>query len=98
MVTFNISILNTLPVRAKVKANRSPILLPLQGEGVYALIPRALPWASYVTHQILRVLFALIYVIIKLHRSEEPIRNSHHKFYCLVPLQPRFSVICSWYC
>ena len=33
------------PVRAKVKANRSPILLPLQGEGVYALIPRALPWA-----------------------------------------------------
>ena len=33
------------PVRAKVKANRSPILLPLQGVGVYALIPRALPWA-----------------------------------------------------
>ena len=30
MVTFNISILNTLPVRAKVKANRS----------------RALPWAE----------------------------------------------------
>ena len=38
-------ILNTLPVRAKVKANRLPILLPLQGVGVYALIPRALPWA-----------------------------------------------------
>ena len=34
------------PVRAKVKANRSPILLPLQGVGVYALIPRALPWAE----------------------------------------------------
>ena len=33
------------PVRAKVKANHSPILLPLQGVGVYALIPRALPWA-----------------------------------------------------
>ena len=33
------------PVRAKVKANRSPILLPLQGVGVYTLIPRALPWA-----------------------------------------------------
>ena len=33
------------PVRAKVKASRSPILLPLQGVGVYALIPRALPWA-----------------------------------------------------
>ena len=33
------------PVRAKVKINRSPILLPLQGVGVYALIPRALPWA-----------------------------------------------------
>ena len=33
------------PVRAKVKANRSPILLPLQGVDVYALIPRALPWA-----------------------------------------------------
>ena len=47
MVTFNISILNTLPVRAKVKANRSPILLPLQGVGVYALIPRALPWAMH---------------------------------------------------
>ena len=46
MVTFNVSILNTLPVRAKVKANRSPILLPLQGVGVYALIPRALPWAK----------------------------------------------------
>ncbi len=38
-------ILNTLPVRAKVKANHSPILLPLQGVGVYTLIPRALPWA-----------------------------------------------------
>ena len=34
------------PVRAKVKANRSPILLPLQGEGLYTLIPRALPWAG----------------------------------------------------
>ena|GEM_PF-1792933 len=33
------------PVRAKVKVNRSTILLPLQGVGVYALIPRALPWA-----------------------------------------------------
>ena len=42
---FDISILNTLPVRAKVKINRSPILLPLQGVGVYVLIPRALPWA-----------------------------------------------------
>ena len=45
MVTFNVSILNTLPVRAKVKVNHSPILLPLQGVGVYTLIPRALPWA-----------------------------------------------------
>ena len=34
------------PVRAKVKANRSPILLPLQGVGLYTLIPRALPWAE----------------------------------------------------
>ena len=33
------------PVRAKVKVNRSPILLPLQGVDVYALIPRALSWA-----------------------------------------------------
>ena len=33
------------PVRAKVKVNRLPILLPLQGVGVYVLIPRALPWA-----------------------------------------------------
>ena len=32
-------------VRAKVKANHSPKLLPLQGVGVYTLIPRALPWA-----------------------------------------------------
>ena len=35
------------PVRAKAKANRSPILLPLQGVGVYTLTPRALPWAVY---------------------------------------------------
>ena len=34
------------PVRAKVKVNRLSILLPLQGVGVYALIPRALPWAE----------------------------------------------------
>ena len=34
------------PVRAKVKANHSPILLPLQGVGVYTLTPRALPWAG----------------------------------------------------
>ena len=33
------------PERAKVKVNHSPILLPLQGVGVYTLIPRALPWA-----------------------------------------------------
>ena len=33
------------PVRAKVKVNHSPILLPLQGVGVYTLIPRVLPWA-----------------------------------------------------
>ena len=45
LVSLKIPILNTLPVRAKVKINRSPILLPLQGVGVYALIPRALPWA-----------------------------------------------------
>ena len=34
------------PVRAKVKINRSLILLPLQGVGVYTLIPMALPWAA----------------------------------------------------
>ena len=45
MVTFNISILNTLPVRAKVRANGWVLLLPLQGVGVYTLIPRATPWA-----------------------------------------------------
>ena len=45
LVSLKIPILNTLPVRAKVKANHLPILLPLQGVGVYALIPRALPWA-----------------------------------------------------
>ena len=39
-------ILNTLPERAKVEINRSPILLPLQGVGVCTLIPRALPWAG----------------------------------------------------
>ena len=86
------------PVRAKVWSNGWLLLFPLQGAGTGNTAPRALPWASYVTHQILCVLFALIYVIIKLHRSEEPIRNSHHKFYSLVPLQPRFLVICSWYC
>ena len=47
LVSLKIPILNTLPVRAKVKANRSPILLPLQGVGVYTLTPRALPWAVY---------------------------------------------------
>jgi len=46
MVSMFFLILNTLPVRAKVKANHSPILLPLQGVGVYTLIPRALPWAE----------------------------------------------------
>ena len=34
------------PVRAKVINNRLPILLPLQGEGLYTLVPRALPWAE----------------------------------------------------
>ena len=33
------------PVRAKVKANHSPILLPLQGVGNGNMVPRALPWA-----------------------------------------------------
>ena len=46
LVSLKTPILNTLPVRAKVKANCSPILLPLQGVGVYTLIPRALPWAE----------------------------------------------------
>ena len=45
-LTFDISILNIPPVREKVTPNRSPILLPLQGVGVYALVPRALPWAT----------------------------------------------------
>ena len=44
-VSLLMPILNTLPVRAKAKVNRLPILLPLQGVGVYTLIPRALPWA-----------------------------------------------------
>ena len=35
------------PVRAKVSINTAPILLPLQGVGIYALIPRALPWAMH---------------------------------------------------
>ena len=39
-------ILNTLPVRAKVKVNYSLILLPLQGVGAYTLIPRPLPWTG----------------------------------------------------
>ena len=33
------------PVRAKVWANGWLLLLPLQGVGVYALIPRVVPWA-----------------------------------------------------
>ena len=45
LVSLKIPILNTLPVRAKVKINHSPILLPLQGVSIYALIPRVLPWA-----------------------------------------------------
>ena len=45
LVSLKIPILNTPPVRAKVKVNHSPILLPLQGVGVYTQIPRALPWA-----------------------------------------------------
>ena len=45
LVSLKIPILNTLPVRAKVKVNRLPILLPLQSVGVFALIPRVLPWA-----------------------------------------------------
>ena len=35
------------PVRAKVSINTAPKLLPLQGVGIYALIPRALPWAMH---------------------------------------------------
>ena len=46
LVSLKIPILNTLPVRAKAKANHLPLLLPLQGVGVYALVPRALPWAK----------------------------------------------------
>ena len=46
LVSLKIPILNTLPVRAKVKINHSPILLPLQGEVLYTLVPRALPWAG----------------------------------------------------
>ena len=34
------------PVRAKVKINRSPILLPLQGVEYGDMVPRALPWAT----------------------------------------------------
>ena len=45
LVSLKIPILNTLPVRAKVRANGWVSLLPLQGVGVYTLIPRALPWA-----------------------------------------------------
>ena len=34
------------PVRAKVWANDLFLLLPLQGEGIGDMVPRALPWAT----------------------------------------------------
>ena len=58
------------PVRAKVKANRSPILLPLQGVGLYTLIPRALPWLR--TGCPFRALAAQFVIIRPIHRP----RNS----------------------
>ena len=62
---------------------------------VYPL-PRALPWASYVIHQILDDFFVLIYVTVTQHKPEESTHNSHQIFSRLVPLQPKFSTTCFW--
>ncbi len=77
--------------RAKVRRGNI-ILLPLTGRiNNKTLLPRALPWASYVVYQILDDVFVLIYVIIKLHKPEDSTHNSHRIFSRLVPLQPKFS-------
>ena len=89
MVTFNISILNTLPVRAKVKANCSPILLPLQGVGVYTLIPRALPWAeNWLPFQGAPFRALFVYHV----RMQPPLTifpRIAQRFFCILPLPPR---------
>ena len=72
-------ILNILPVRAKVKANRSPILLPLQGVGVYTLIPRALPWAvNWLPFQ--GAPFRALFVYHVRHRRKRPRADIQRRF------------------
>ena len=66
------------PVRAKVKVNRSPILLPLQGVGVYILIPRALPWAeNWLPFQ--GAPFRALFVYHVRHRRKRPRANIRRK-------------------
>ena len=66
------------PVRAKVKVNRSPILLPLQGVGIYVLIPRALPWAeNWLPFQ--GAPFRALFVYHVRHRRKRPRANIRRK-------------------
>ena len=66
------------PVRAKVKANCSPILLPLQGVSVYTLIPRALPWAeNWLPFQ--GAPFRALFVYHVRHRRKRPRANIRRK-------------------
>ena len=66
------------PVRAKVKVNRLSILLPLQGVGVYALIPRALPWVlNWLPFQ--GAPFRALFVYHVRHRRKRPRANIRRK-------------------
>ena len=66
------------PVRAKVKVNRLSILLPLQGVGVYILIPRALPWAeNWLPFQ--GAPFRALFVYHVRHRRKRPRANIRRK-------------------
>ena len=67
------------PVRAKVKVNRLSILLPLQGVGVYALIPRALPWAeNWLPFQ--GAPFRALFVYHVRHRRKRPRADIQRRF------------------
>ena len=66
------------PVRAKVKVNRLSILLPLQDVGVYALIPRSLPWAeNWLPFQ--GPPFRALFVYHVRHRRKRPRANIRRK-------------------
>ena len=67
------------PVRAKVKVNSLSILLPLQGVGVYVLIPRALPWAeNWLPFQ--GAPFRALFVYHVRHRRKRPRADIQRRF------------------